>query len=45
LKLRDIKHLSVIHDGAGFKAAAVRAIMTTTYALARAQFKLAVPAP
>jgi hypothetical protein len=38
-RLEGLQHLSVTHDGTGFKAAAVRAIMTGVQALARPKSK------
>jgi hypothetical protein len=43
-RLDGLVHLAVIHDGVGFKAAAVRAIMTGVQALARPKCKLTVVA-
>jgi hypothetical protein len=37
-----IKHFSVTHEGTGFKAASVRAIISGVHALARPGFQLAV---
>jgi hypothetical protein len=37
-----VQHSSVIHDGAGFKAASVRAIMTGVVAIARAASKVSI---
>jgi len=42
VRLPEVDHLSVIHDGTGFKAASVRAVMTGVHALARPQCKLSV---
>lgn len=42
MKLAHVKHFSVIHDGAGFKAASVRGIMAGVQMLARPKFKIAV---
>lgn len=42
MKLDTVKHFSVIHDGTGFKAASVRAVMSSVYMLSRAKFKFAV---
>ena len=35
LRLPDLKHFSVIHEGAGFKAASVRAVVAGVHALGR----------
>jgi hypothetical protein len=43
-RLDGLVHLAVTHDGVGFKAAAVRAIMTGVQALARPKCKLVVVA-
>ncbi len=43
-RLDGLVHLSVTHDGVGFKAAAVRAIMTGVQALGRPKCKLTVVA-
>ena len=42
LKLTAIKHFSVTHEGTGFKAASVRAIVSGVHALARPSFEHAV---
>lgn len=42
LKQPVIKHFSVTHEGTGFKAASVRAIVSGVHALSRAGFALAV---
>jgi hypothetical protein len=42
MKLETVKHFGVIHDGTGFKAASVRAVMSSVHMLARPKFKLAV---
>ena len=41
-RLDGLNHLAVTHDGVGFKAAAVRAIMTGVQALARPKCKIIV---
>lgn len=38
-KLPSVKHYSVVHDGSGFKAASVRAIMTGAYSVVRPPFE------
>lgn len=40
LRLPDVSHGTLIHEGAGFKAASVRAVMAGVMALARPAFKL-----
>jgi hypothetical protein len=42
LQLKAIKHFSVTHEGTGFKAASVRAIVSGVHALARPGFEHAV---
>lgn len=42
IQLPFVRHLSVVHEGLGFKAASVRAIMSGVNALARPQFEHAV---
>jgi len=42
MKVDTVKHFSVIHDGTGFKAASVRAIMSSVHMLGRPKFRLAV---
>ncbi|MBK6516787.1 MAG: hypothetical protein IPG04_22410 [Polyangiaceae bacterium] len=40
LRLKDVSHGTLIHEGAGFKAASVRAVMAGVMALARPVFRL-----
>ncbi len=42
MKIDGVKHFSVLHDGTGFKAASVRAVMSSVHMLARPKFKFAV---
>ena len=42
MKVDTVKHFSVIHDGTGFKAASVRAIMSSVHMLGRPKFRLTV---
>ena len=42
LRLEPLGHFSVIHDGAGFKAASVRAVIAGVHALARPKCRHAV---
>ncbi|MGA7119724.1 MAG: hypothetical protein WBY94_06480 [Polyangiaceae bacterium] len=42
MKVDTVRHFSVIHDGTGFKAASVRAIMSSVHMLGRPKFKMAV---
>jgi hypothetical protein len=42
LKLQPLRHFSVIHDGVGFKAASVRAVIAGVHALARPKCRHAV---